>query len=387
MIIGLSGALSTVLKVFRVGATIEDATDGKIDPHLLGSRGSSTRLLNEFIVEPTFVVSQGVIDSTAFKNTIGLNLNMFTTLYANSFSVLVNVHGVKPAVAFNALSSTELDIGRINEWRGHLSKESSSEWVTNEIEKAEERVRLKDIMGSEVFHESDASAWADDIFVAHESSAKVANRSGKAEKEPPLISKNIDVTFTADGVTSTVPIIIRARIITVSGHELKSFMTVETDKHSIVNRWHKYRAGGITGAEFIFCTDLLEDYGKSLKSSGEALEALEKRRTAAFANNSATPIGFGRDYGALIVSSADKGLINTVIRGDIDNNSDKNKLLARTSSFNLTVINDEWEVIQVYTSNIKGVSTIEFGDIKPKDENAQLSDIFKNLTESSKIRL
>lgn len=349
-----------------------------IDPTLLASRGSMTRLLGDYIIEPTFVVSQTVASSPGYEDVLELNMNMFSTLYINTLLKLVNIHKVKHSVAFKIMSSNT---------RGEMIKalESWKENVANESDtmSTEDIIELSDMMFA---NEDDDSSPVKKKPGQHR--AKALDRSGKEAKEPVKLNKNINVTISVDGKDVLIPIIIRPIIHVVSTQSVISYVSYDTDRSTFTASWHRMRSGIDSFADFILAKKLIsEDRDKLMNEESNIIDELKDRQAGARANNPATVKGFAGSYGTLIISSNDKNAVNTAIRGKLDREADKNKLLDRIGSFNLLVMDDSWESVSIYTSYIKAVSVLKYDKIKSKSESSSLDSLLKSMADNSKIRL
>jgi len=373
MFISLQGVTQLARSIFNVGVLASDNTSDKIDPTLLDSRGSMTRLLADYIIEPTFVISESANNSEAIKDIIEMNINMFASFVTHTFITLVAVNGVKPRVAFKAISSARGKhlANLVDSWKARVSNES-------DLLSSDEIAGLSDL----IFANEDEDSYKE----VNRASAK--DRSGKEAKQPIIVSKIIDVSFSANGKDVVVPIMIRPAIYVVSESTILDYVTVETDREGFMASYHRLRSKQDSLLDFITGRKLLEeDRRKLLNDEADVIKELNARKMDAIGNNSATGVGFAYSYGTLIISTREKQLVNTAIRGKVDKDSDKNKLLDRIGSFNFIVLDDDFATASIYTSYARGVSEVEYGQIKPKSENKMLETFLKSMSGSDRIRL
>jgi len=366
MLLGLKAALNVVGTAFGIKDEIDKK---KPDLSLMASNGSITNFLGELIVEPTFILSPDIKDSSAYNDILGFQINMFATLYSTALVKLVELNGHNVSVALSILSS-----------KGGASGTPSA-WAT--------RIGLENDLS-----DTELSALADTVYGKSLPTVKTeARKDNKDDKTSELLSKNINVELQdSEGKRVNIPIIIRAEIIVAGREELIDYVKLYSDGSSLSSRRRKLKSKLISKSEFIFCKDLLKDYGKSIKrkngSKVNISERLEERKRRALLNNSASPVGLGRDYGSMIVSTEYKHLINTAIKGNIDDDGTRDKLLNRTASFNILVVNNSHMAVQLYMSNVRGTAgTLPFDKLKTKDENDKLSSLFDAITNTKKVRL
>jgi hypothetical protein len=293
---------------------------------------------------------------------------MFATLYANALTKLVDIDGHSLTNSLAVLSSKGRTLGSGKQWNSRLGLESD----------------IADI---------DIDALADHMFttkVLPAGEGRVDDRSGKWDKEPSLLSKELVLKMTVDKREVHVPITIRAEVHVASVSKIKEYVSLYSNSHTFFARNHKRRSGAISFSEFIFCTDLLKDYGRKLKSGerGNIIDRLEERKRKALGSNQIAPMGLSRDYGALIISNSDKQIVEAAIRGKLKDDKDRDRMLSRIASFNIIIINEGWTSIQLYMSNVKGsAGLIQFDKLKNKDDKNKLESLFEAITGGNKVRL
>ena len=377
--IGLNDVLKAARDVFNLGNTGLKQM-GELDPMLLTSRGSMTRMLADYILEPVFIVSEPVTYSEKYHDIIEFNTNMYISLVTSVFTKLVNIHNVEPRVAFQAISSAR---GRhitslATSWKSRLA-------VENEISE-DEVYRIADELFNNI--KTGVVSNEDDDADEDKPSYRARSKENKEVKAPSIFMKSVEVTISQKGKDLVVPIIIKPAVYKVSKTELIDYISEDSERTSFVSSWHRWRSGQDTFWEFITAKKLIaEDREKILKDDSRIIEELGDRKSSSVGNNSATGIGFARSYGTLIISQDDVNAVNIAIRGKISRENDLNKLLDAIGSFNLIVAVEDRLFLRVYTSYLRGVSDIPYSKLKKKSEKDVLGDLLKSMNNQSNIRL
>jgi len=369
----------TLIKALGTLFTAKDmASKDKYNKTLIASRGSMTDFIGDMIVEPTFIFSENATRSPAHQDMIDLNLNMFCSLYAASLMKLIEQDGLDAKSSLEVLSS---------KGRGVMKNLD----VINAVAESDLEMGSPELLAltEKLFGDGTLTEVAEDELVS---------RDGKLDKEPALIAKHFILKATVTGElksdgtsvnrTISIPIMVNADIRTATSQEIEFYSNVNEKTTSSFARKHKYRSGKISASEYYLSLDIIKEYGAKIKASESSIvRDLEDRKRKAILNNSESPIGLGREFGALIISSSEKALVESTAKFRLNNFNDRNDFLYSIASFNLCVVDDDYEVATVYTSNIKREARIPFNKLKKKDDSNVMKTLLDSITGSNKIRL
>jgi len=374
MILGMKTALAAIGALFSLKEMVGKASDN-IDPELISSNGSITDFLAPLVIEPTFIVSSEIKHSEAHDDIMNLNLNMFTSLISNAFMKVMNVHDVDIKTALAIMSSKRHGLGTT--MHGKLTSGFEGEDITD-VDIAE--------MANQLMNYNTKYTYEDTTF-GNEASMDEKDRKGS--KLPDFIGKEFNLSFeNKAGKTINLPITIRARVFYIEEDELRDYISLDSKVDGKESRKHKYASNQISAAEYYFSIDMLTGYSRKLmRGKSGAIEELERRKRDAMANNDKTPFGFGGSYGSLIMSSRYKSVLDMIIRGHIDDVNDKDKFLRSIASFNLTLVNEQFAAVQVYTSSIDGIATIPFKKLASKKDEDGIKTLFEAISSGNKVRL
>jgi len=337
-----------------VGSVLTGKRPKPSNAKLISTSGSITTLLGDYVVEPIFVVTEQAQQSSKYKDILEVHMNMFTTIYANAFNVIVNVEGIEPRVAFKMLSSNVDDIKSLAGQA--LAKVSESE---DELEKY--------------------------LFVNEaktERNVAISNRDGKPAKEPSQLYKNIIVKVSHNIKNVEIPVMIKPIIAVIDTQTMLDYVSLIGKSTSFIAQLHRYRADIITGKEFVFSTNLLNDIRRKelteVKGDVDIFDELDKRKTNFKINEGG--LGFGRSYGSLIISSNERKAFQVAIKGDLKHERTKNNFLGDIGSFSVAIIDDVYEYVAIYMRNFTGVSRIPFDSLKKENSEDKLLEVFKGMT-------
>ena len=325
-----------------------DGKDTK-DKEVFYSQGSMIKLINKFIVTPTIIVSNSVKDSKVIKDVIEHNVSLFASLYSQVFVTLVHIHGLKPAVAFELLSSNyETFYGRIP---------GSEDATYDDL-----------LLGLE----DDTFAFLPGLESASGKSKKdkmKKRKSGAAIKTPKeniskLITREIEISLTVDKKTIVIPAVIRANIVYTNFKNIDNMLTKDSEE-SFLDRIDDYRAGAITLGDLIFANDLIMDYKKRrIKDREDLMREIRLRELNSVSKFSKHGVsGYSRLYQMIILGADDIVKIEKRLRGSMHKDRVKESFLNSTSSLTATVIDNDYERVVMFINDLKGSIDLSFNEV------------------------
>jgi len=363
--------ISLVDVVKAVDLILTDDGDSKKTREVFHSHGSMIKLINKFIITPTIVVSNSVKGSPAVKDVIEYNVSLFTSLYTQVFTTLVALHGLKPEVAFELLSSSyETTFGT---------------GIEDNIDSFEKLL---------IAYEDDLNSFLPGLEAGKtlktnkkaqefKTSSKDTDKMGTIGK---LITREveIDINIAKDGTEKklVIPIIIRANVIYVPFSSIENLLSKDTNE-DFLDRLDDYRAGAITLKDLIFATDLVKDYKeRRLKDSDDLLRSMRKRdllATSKYAKHNAS--GFSRYYQMLIIGNDDEVRLQRRLRGSLTKPRVKEAFLDETSSLSVAVIDNDYERVVFYINDLADYVDLSFKELgKKKDSTDNMEELLKLLS-------
>lgn len=367
----MSGIMSALTVFSSVLNTMNDS-NFKTNVDLIRSNGSLTKLLSKFVIEPVIICSKGTKQSVVFDKLLQLQVDIFSSFYFQAFKILTDVNGLDSKFAFDVLSTDNNII---------LDKVGGS-FIGIEDYKVGS---INDLFGNRKFLNISNEANND------KEDSKIYNVKNDSDNDTlrGLLQKtfNIDINLkTSDGnKTIQIPIIVKALIIVTDTKNILNMLQPNSKEKTFWYRFNEFRAGAISFKELVLCGDLIKEYKDNrIKDKDGLMEILEYRKNNSvqrgLLNANITSMGFERNYNMLLLTSDDKPYFDKHIGGNIVNEKNKQKLLSEAFSLTATIIDEDYERVNIYTRDIRGSSDIGFKVLnKRKNDSGDLGDIMKSL--------
>jgi len=318
------------------------------------TQGNMTKLLNKFIIRPTIIVNKDLKDNTYLKNVIEYQISLFTSFYTMSFTTLVNLHGLKPEVAFNLLSS---DNGISNK----------------EILPGTEETSLFDTKN---------------LIAGIENNASARTTEKQPNKLSEVYTRQIELVVGYDDKIITFPVVIFANVKFVSSNTIK-LMYAKESSQSPLDRVDDMQAGTISFIkDFIFAYDMIKDYKlRRLQDKEDVIKALRERKYSSLSKIASNGfVGYNRYYQMLVISPRDVENIRKTFRGKLANKRVRQQVLEETLSFSISVVDDMHEYLDVYINGLDNSIGSRLKDIKNSNkQDEHMEELLKILTSTRTI--
>jgi hypothetical protein len=375
MINSMSDAVASVAKVL-------DDIEGTDVNDLIYSRGSMTRFLKQFILEPLIVISQDLRGKKEINNVIDANINIFISLYKMTFDILLNVYGYETEFTINMLSSNDA----YTEFTGlesadmlYNSKEGVYPLYTVEADDddsdSDDNHRLLD-------DDFDVYTKRDSKYGGYATSDKDPKKIAKIYREvileAPIKRKDISED---KSVSIKIKVLVAAGIKFIPLESFQKALKFRGDRASFTSRWQDFSAGAVSLKNLIFGGDLLEDYFQDRLKDKDALHYyIEKRRRDSATKLRKGALGFSRYYQMNIVSKENRQYLERVVGGKLGVRRYREKLLEALSSLMITTIDYDYEMVDICIHSIAECSEIPMKVLKNPKANEELNAILKFLT-------
>jgi len=381
--------------------------------------GSITKLLSSFIVEPIAIVDSSLRTEEHIDKILELNADIFSGYFAQAFDVLVKVYGVDHRTVLDLLStnksalsgalSSESKIASIDELLDDNTDILSIETKTlNDIEEEEEikaKVRDKyneaaDNRRKKAKEEEDDrrnKAKIDEEKRKTTQNIKESNLKTQMDyltKPTELIDDknissivqkkiNIEILLTRSGIAHTIviPMLIKLDVRFVSPKHILDVVDSKGNDKKFSYRLDEYRAGAISLSDLVFGNDLIRKYkSNQLQDHNELLDIINAKVANANAKLvTRMGVGYEKYFNLLIVSTATKASMERAVKGKLIKTKYKEKVLEQTNALMLTVVDEDYERVIIYTKDIDGVSDITFKSLAKGSKDGGMNDIFKSL--------
>jgi len=412
--------------------------------HLLRADGSMLKLLGKYIVEPVAVVSDDLKDVEELDAILGLHMDLFTGYYMQIFDILREHYGLSVTVVVDALATDNGGLSRavnyglkngINfsgedadtidylgellrnadltvEDAGYLASESNTAATARAAEVARQQKITVDAHVSQRGR-NQADTEHNDAIRARLGSVNPADKkyfvnrdaanvpTGLSEQHsdlliPNAIQRTINITTElvnqqpgTDGKyytrTVIIPVTIKLAVIFTSKENILNAIKTASDDYGFSNRLDSYRAGAISLADFVLASDIITKYKqKKLKDKDGLLEIMKSRELSSnskiLSNGFA---GFEKFYNMFIISPETRSVIEREVHGKLSTPKGKDKFLERSNGLSVTVVDPDYERVQIMVKDIRGKTDLSFRNVTKKDKNgSDYSEIIKALMAS-----
>ena len=369
-IFGAIQGVGQALDFIAADSTQELIKKGKLN---LETRGSITSLLSETIIVPTIYVSRELEMHPDIDKIINLNVDILATMVSRAFVLLTQLKGLKATTAFDVLNQKNVMAGL----QSDLKKEDE---VYDSFIKTKGFTFGKQVSAGLLnSNNNGAKPKKQDI----ENKATLKDQ-GPNFSIPSIYSKDIDFVINVDGKDKSVKITmsIKARVEFITIRELTDALVDRSYDKSFMERLLDVKAGLISAKNLFIPTDLWEEYKKQLiKDDKDLLKRAEQKDNISISKLVTTGVqGFNTYLGSLIVTADELEDIEVkVLRGKVNNEAKKDKLLTDTRSSLLNVVDTSYNKLRILTKDNDGDTILGLNSIKKKSDGNDIAELFKML--------
>lgn len=353
-IFGAIQGVGQALDFIAADSTQELIKKGKLN---LETRGSITSLLSETIIVPTIYVSRELEMHPDIDKIINLNVDILATMVSRAFVLLTQLKGLKATTAFDVLNQKNVMSG-----------------LQSDLKKEDEAY--------DSFTKTKGFTFGKQVSAGLLNSDK--NSQGPNFGIPSIYSKDIDFIINVDGKEKGVKISmsIKARVEFITVRELTDALVDRSYDKTFMERLLDVKAGLISAKNLFIPTDLWEEYKKQLiKDDKDLLKRAEQKDNISISKLVTTGVqGLNTYLGSLIITADELEDIEVkVLRGKVNNEAKKDKLLTDTRSSLLNVVDTSYNKLRILTKDNDGDTILGLNSIKKKSDGNDIAELFKML--------
>lgn len=195
------------------------------------------------------------------------------------------------------------------------------------------------------------------------------------------VGRMLEVSVTVEGRTINVPMSVRMRPMSVPRLIMNELVSFGDVRQSMKERWHRFRAGELSFAEWMFMTDIIDKKRKllALDKDGIYREILARKNNAKAAAAMSGQPSIGAASSFIIISRQTARDVELRMGVSIDNDDFRKRMFKENAAMMLLVIDPEWESIYVYTRGISGHAEYTFKEFEglSKGDGPNIADIMK----------
>lgn len=287
----------------------------------LTTEGSLVELTRDVRVEPLVLVDSTIRDLEFMPRVMNTVLNLFTGFYLQGIAVQSQIDNIAVRRHLDQLNPNR-DPGAFN-----VSFESMP--VVSHY-----KHKLPNVKGA---------------LEAHNSSEAVAKDVNLA------VGKIVEVSLNINGEQIKLPVLIRLATAPIHPKVFVSAMSLGSRKNTLVERWHRMRAGELTLiGDLMLCNDLIDLHKSNLKNdtTGFYAEMVKRRRNNKIAAMRTEKPSLAAASNIAIVSDVTLANLERELGGKVSNQATRNGLFLESSMMILIVVNSERESVTFYYRGI-----------------------------------
>ena len=186
-----------------------------------------------------------------------------------------------------------------------------------------------------------------------------------------------------------IPITIVGTIKVVPVEEIIVAISNYDYKKSFTYRYREWRSGGISLADLVFASDLIQEYKKNkLSKDSKLMSDIETKKRASGIRQTVTgTIGAEVSYNMIQVTDYELEMIEKAYNKKLDSYNNRNAFLKVLNAHNLSVVDDDAERVQIFISDIQGSMDVGFNKLmKREDKDINMLELFRAMSNNTAPR-
>ena len=208
-------------------------------------------------------------------------------------------------------------------------------------------------------------------------------RSTEVIKEASNLSvgKLLEVQISNNGSKQTLPIMIRLLASTMVPDLMTEFLSTGNIDTSMSGRWVKYQSGQINFVDLLTARDLVRNHKKNLMQDKTGLftTLTNQQRSNKLAGMFSLNPSVANSSNLVVTTTETIKKVELAIGDKFSNFKARQRLFDHTGLFIVAVIDQEYDRVKFYTTDIPSVSDLSIRECKAanKNEGASITDILK----------
>lgn len=315
-------------------------------------------------VEPLTLIDVSIRDHAAMPDLMATMLNLFSGYYLQAIAISNTVGAINvtkqldklnPDRSFgDALVNTIDGVVSTEDYRYRLpnfKKRASLEWSQNAPERS-------------------SVAYGRDTMTNLRAVDNMA------------VGKVLEVQIIQGNQSAIIPVTIRLLPAAVSPEIFVSTCSIGSQKNTVVNRWHRFKAGELEFVrDLVLCTDLIDQHYSNLSKdkSGFYKQTVERRRQNKLAAIASGSPSVATASNIAIIAPATAAKLEVELGGRLKDYKIRQRAFEETSLMLLAVLDPEWERVVIYHRGIHTPSELSLRELKnaSKGNGADIAEIMK----------
>lgn len=392
----MAGIITAVSAVSKIIETISGANSNMSEKELgdlikktaqktqlIMTDGSITKLLSDTIVEPVAIVSKSLRQEDIVQKVLELNTDIFTGFYMQAYEILKNLYGQNSQTAVKLLGTDNSSIGGVMK---NMALDNLPKLATLSHESFDFMSDLTGSMRLSIEMTKDEKDLFDKQAIAlKELNAKEAKLAANFNKDKndsrnelygAVLQRSIELTLSVNvndyAHKIILPMTIKTHVIFTDIESVIRMLAPNNHDKSFTYRLDEYMSGGIGLSDLIFASDLINEYKQNKLKDKDGLISLLNQRSIS-ANTKAVNggvVGYEKYYNMFVISSDDQIKLEKQLGGKLNNEAYKQRFLSQGGGLLLTIIDQDYERVIMFTKDIRGTSDLSFKALQKRNSKS-----------------
>lgn len=364
---------------------------------------SIVSLLSPFIIEPTIFVTNSIKNDNPdlLSRAIAEQIDIFCGFYTMAFKVMSELSGTKDDLVLRKLGSNQVPSSLLQNVGGAVNTGlkiyGKGKAVEASAKNAFTMFTTEGYNGNDsgMMRFNEASLLSTAFNISNESNGTEIIPNSKALSES--VGAGTMIRFfeiktsrkfkakDSNELTSkevVIPIMVRAHVVFADAEDILDVFELKSPKNSFTQRYWKWRSGGISFKEFIFCTDLINQYRERKINGKTTIQDILSEKNFNATKEAITRgdgKGFSSYYNLYVMSNSDAEYIEKTLKGRFDNPNFTQSALAKLQAMELMILDTEYGMGQMFIHNMPEPSIFQLDKMGKRKENSDLGDLLKSL--------
>lgn len=365
------------------GAAMERYTRDKVYNFLLNREALDTPMCLGDIdfTNPIFLLNQEDRNElkTLLEYTVELDMNMEANPPIN-IGAIVNAAARRAQQARQPVQPQSPQPPQVNNNQNNNNGKGNNNNGNNNNNTPVDRVTARSLSREKItdridMHKKQADAMYESLNQVLVRSINVkARRTGNGK----AADSEFIIPITIVGTVKVVPV--EEIIVAVSNYDYKK---------SFSYRYREWRSGGITLADLVFASDLIQEYKKNkLSKDSKLMSDIEMKKRASGIRQTVTgTVGAEVSYNMIQVTDYELEMIEKAYNKKLDSYNNRNGFLKVLNAHNLSVVDDDAERVQIYIADIQGSMDVGFNKLmKREDKDINMLELFRAMSNNTAPR-
>lgn len=352
---GLISTLSSISRVYDKLTGSNTYSEGlqtlKIDDatiQLAKAGGNMVNFMKKHIVEPVIVVTKNSYNRKDIDNMLEFSTDAYLAFYVMTFKILINIHKLSYNQALSVMASKGFEVEKFVETHAAVMDLESinSLPLTLDIENITRNTKISTTTDNNEYQEIKTIVRTIDIRIDGSITNTLSNNLSGDKSNTSSISINV-------------PIVVKASVMVVDAETIANSVEHRSSSVNFFKRLTQKKIGLISLKDFLLCSDLIEKYKDGVLNKDNFAVSINdnSRNHISLENLLDKKVGLNKMVFTYIMTDSELEMLGKRMGYNLNKVKDKENMLNALLAFNLTAINEDRDMANIYINGINGAST------------------------------